>query len=204
MTDNRLYAPSVARNRDPILEVLRSVLPARGEVLEIASGSGEHAVHFAMHLPDLIFQTSDADARARESITAWIESSGLANVNPPLALDAARAPWPIDRADAVVCINMIHISPWSSTEGLVAGAASILPPGAPLFLYGPYKREGAHTASSNAEFDASLRAKNVEWGVRDLEAVAACAVAHGFTGPEIVEMPANNLSLIFRRRAETA
>lgn len=204
MTDNRLYAPSVARNRDPIVEVLRSVLPARGQVLEIASGSGEHVVHFATHFPTLTFCPSDADARARESITAWIESSGLANVNPPLALDATRAPWPIDRADAVVCINMIHISPWSSTEGLVAGAASILPPGAPLYLYGPYKREGAHTALSNAEFDASLRGKNAEWGVRDLEAVVACAAAHGFAGPEIVEMPANNLSLIFRRRAETA
>lgn len=200
MTDDRLFAPAAARNRDPILRVLRGVLPTSGLVLEIASGSGEHVVHFATHLPTLTFCPSDADARARDSIAAWISRSGSTNIRAPLALDAARTPWPIDRVDAIVCINMVHISPWPATEGLFDNAAAILPAGAPLYLYGPYKRSGAHTAQSNAEFDASLRAKDASWGVRDLEAVAACAASRGFSGPEIVEMPANNLSLIFRRR----
>ena len=192
-------APAAARNRQPILEVLRPRLPARGLVLEVASGTGEHAVHFAAALPGLDFQPSDPDADARASIDAWVADSGLANLRPALALDAAAPGWPVAAADAVLCCNMIHISPWASAAGLVAGAASILPPGGLLYLYGPYRRNGRHTAPSNAAFDEDLRRRNPAWGVRDLEAVAALAAGSGFGTPEVVEMPANNLSVLFRR-----
>jgi SAM-dependent methyltransferase len=198
MTDRRLHAPATSRNREPILAVLRRHLPASGLVLEIASGSGEHAVHFATALPQLVLQPSDPDPEARASIDAWIASSGLNNVRPALALDVMQEPWPADEAAAVLCINMVHISPWSATEALVRGAARILPPGGVLCLYGPYKRDGAHTAPSNEAFDASLRARNPDWGVRDLEAVAALAAAHGFAAPTVEPMPANNFSLVFR------
>jgi SAM-dependent methyltransferase len=198
MTDRRLHAPATSRNREPILAVLRRHLPVRGLVLEIASGSGEHAVHFAAALPQLVFQPSDPDPDARASIDAWIASSGLNNVRPALALDVTQEPWPVDEAAAVLCINMAHISPWSATEALVRGAARILPPGGVLYLYGPYKRDGARTAPSNEDFDASLRARNPDWGVRDLEAVAALAAAHGFGEPTVERMPANNFSLVFR------
>ncbi|CAH0288546.1 DUF938 domain-containing protein [Roseomonas sp. CECT 9278] len=197
MTDARREAPAVARNRDAILAVLRGILPARGLLLEVASGSGEHALHFAPALPDLTFQPSDPDADARASIDAWC--AGVANIRPALALDAAAADWPLAQADAVLCINMIHIAPWTACAGLMRGAARILPPGAPLVLYGPFKRGGAHTAPSNADFDDSLRARDPEWGVRDLEAVAAEADAAGFGPPAITAMPANNLTLAFRR-----
>jgi len=197
--DRRLYAPATQRNRDVILDVLRAHLPARGLVLELASGSGEHAVHFAAGLPDLTFQPSDPDGGARGSIDAWMAGAGLANIRPALALDAAASSWPIAAADAVLCINMIHISPWGATRGLIAGAARVLAPGGVLYLYGPYKRDGAHTAPSNESFDRSLRGQNPEWGVRDLEAVVAEAAASGFAAPTIVAMPANNLSLVFRR-----
>ena len=203
MNDSRLSSAATARNRGPILDVLRAVLPTKGLVLEIASGAGEHVVHFAAHLPTLTFCPSDPNAEARESALAWIAFSGVTNVAAPLALDAARTPWPIAHADALICINMVHISPWSATEGLFNGARAILPAGAPLYLYGPYKRGGAHTAPSNAEFDLSLRARNDSWGVRNLEEVADCAARNGFAGPEIVEMPANNLSLIFRLSSKT-
>jgi hypothetical protein len=199
MTDHRQHAPAAARNRDPILTVLRDVLPRAGTVLEIASGSGEHILHFAQALPDLTFQPSDPNPEARQSIAAWAAESGLANLRPPLALDAAPPPWPIAAADAVLCINMIHISPWAATEGLMRGAAAILPPGAPLYLYGPYRRAGVPTAPSNEDFDRSLRSRDPAWGLRDLEAVAALAAAAGFTGPVVTEMPANNLSVVFRR-----
>ncbi|QGM44772.1 DUF938 domain-containing protein [Methylocystis heyeri] len=204
MSDKRLYSAAAARNREPILSVLRGVLPARGLVLEVASGSGEHVVHFAAALPRVTFAPSDPGQKARESVAAWIASSGLENVQPPLALDAAQAPWPIARADAIICINMVHISPWAATMGLFENAAAILPTGAPLYLYGPYKRDGAHIAQSNADFDAGLRAQDPSWGVRDLEEVADLGRRAGFDGPETVEMPANNLSLIFRRRAPTS
>ena len=197
MTDPRRFAPAAARNRDPILAALRDVLPGRGVVLEVASGSGEHAVHFAAAFPALTFQPSDPDADARASIDAWAE--GVANIRPALALDAAASSWPVEGADAVVCINMIHIAPWSACEGLTRGAAAILPAGAPLVLYGPFKRGGRHTAPSNAEFDADLRARNPEWGVRNLEDVAALAAASGFGPPQVTEMPANNLVVVFRR-----
>ena len=199
MTDSRLFAPAVARNRDAILDVLRRVLPAKGLVLEIASGSGEHAAHFAAAFPDLVFQPSDPDRQARASIDAWSASSGLKNIRPALALDAARAPWPLARADAILCINMTHISPFSATEGLLRQAGEILPSGAALYLYGPYFREGVETAESNLAFDAWLRDQNSQWGLRDLGALARLAAESGFSAPEVVEMPANNVSAIFRR-----
>ena len=197
--DARRYAPSVARNKDAIAGVLARYLPSSGLVLEIASGSGEHAVHFASTFPALVFQPTDPSEEARASIAAWRQEAALPNMRAPLALDVTAAPWPINHADAVTCINMIHIAPWEATLGLVAGAARIIPPGGLLFLYGPYKRAGQHTAPSNAEFDASLRERDARWGVRDLETVAAEATAMGFAAPMIEAMPANNLSLIFRR-----
>ena len=196
--DLRKQAPATARNRDPILKVLKPHL--KGTVLELASGSGEHIVHFAQHAPDATFQPSDPDASARASIDAWASSLGLANVKPAAMLDASAPTWPVEQADTVVCINMIHISPWEATIGLVSGAARLLPAGGTLFLYGPYKRGGQHTAPSNEAFDRDfLRARNPAWGVRDLEAVTKLAGSLGFAAPDIVEMPANNLSLVFRR-----
>jgi SAM-dependent methyltransferase len=198
--DARLYAPSAARNREPILGVLRSHLPARGLVLEIASGSGEHIVHFAQNsAPELLFQPSDPDPGARASIDAWAAALGLSNIRPALALDAASPDWPIVHADAILCINMIHIAPWTAAVGLIRGAARILAPGGMLYLYGPYRRGGRHTAVSNELFDQDLRRRNPLWGVRDVEAVAALAAGEGFAEPLAEEMPANNLSLIFRR-----
>ena len=199
--DARLFAPSAARNRDPIWAVLRPELPASGLVLEVASGSGEHTAHFArLAGPQIVFQPSDPDAQARASIDAWGATSGLSSILPALALDAAADAWPIAHADVVVCINMIHIAPWTSTVGLVRGAVRVLPPGGLLFLYGPYRRGGGHTAPSNAAFDADLRRRDPAWGVRDLEAVAALSAAAGFGAPYIAEMPANNLCILFRRQ----
>jgi len=201
MTDDvRLVAPATARNREPITKVLRQHLPPEGLALEVASGTGEHIVHFASALSaDLSFQPSDPDAAARASIDAWVASAGVRNVLPAIALDASADAWPIQRADAVICINMIHIAPWEAAVGLVRGAARLLPGGGLLYLYGPYRREGRHTAPSNEAFDRSLRMQNPKWGVRDLETVAALAKQHGFCQPLIEEMPANNLSAIFHR-----
>jgi SAM-dependent methyltransferase len=201
LEDARLFAPAVARNRAPILAVLERVLPGQGLVLEVASGSGEHAAYFARAMPRLRWQPSDPDPRARASIAAFCAEEGLPNLLPPLDLDAAAATWPITAADAVICVNMLHIAPWSAARGLMAGAARVLPPKAVLFLYGPYKEAGRHTAASNEAFDADLRARDPRWGVRDLEAVAALARRHGFAHEESVVMPANNLSLVFRRRS---
>ena len=154
-SDARLHAPAAARNREPILGVLRPHLPERGLVLEIASGSGEHSVHFAAASgPNLIFQPSDPDPGARASIDAWAAALGLSNVRPAIALDAAAPDWPVERADVVICINMIHNAPWEAAVGLMRGAGRILAPAGVLFLYGPYRREGGHTAPSNAAFDA--------------------------------------------------
>jgi SAM-dependent methyltransferase len=197
--DARRFAPAVARNNAPITDVLARHLPPTGLVLEIASGSGEHALHFAAQFPALNFQPSDPDAAALASIAAWREEARLPNFLPPLMLDVMADAWPIQRADAVLCINMIHIAPWEATAALLQGAARILPPGAMLFLYGPFKQGGHHTAPSNAEFDASLRVQDMRWGVRDLEAVAEIARAAGFAAPVVEAMPANNLSLILRR-----
>jgi hypothetical protein len=202
MPDARRSSASTARNRQPILEVVRRVLPERGLVLEIASGAGEHAVFFASYLPELTFQPSDRDPGAVASVAAWAGDFALANVLPPLLFDV-RDPWPVSHADAVVAINMIHIAPWEACEALFAGASQILPAGAPVVTYGPYKVGGAHTAPSNEAFDATLRARDPSWGVRDVESVEAAAAAHGFLPIERVSMPANNLSLIFRRGAGT-
>jgi SAM-dependent methyltransferase len=200
-----LIAPAVARNREPILAVLRRVapspvLPARGLVLEIASGSGEHAVYFAAALPHLTWQPSDPDPEARESITAYRAAAQLPNLLPPLALDAVSPDWPATQTDMIVAINMIHIAPWAAAEGLMAGAERLLPDGGVLFLYGPFRERGQHTAPSNAAFDESLRARNREWGVRDLDDIVALASGHGLALEERVTMPANNLSVVFRRR----
>lgn len=199
MTSHRLQYPATSRNRDAILDVLRGVLPPAGLVLEIASGSGEHIVHFANALPGLTFQPSDPEDAARLSIAAWTMETGLTNIRPPLAIDVRREPWPIARADAMLCINMIHISPWEATQALMRNAGRILAKGAPLYLYGPYRQTDVVTASSNDAFDADLKSRNPAWGLRQLDDVAALAREAGFSGPEVTPMPANNLSVVFRR-----
>lgn len=197
--DDLRHAPATARNREPILKVLAPLLPPAGLVLEIASGSGEHIVHFARALPDLQWQPSDPDEGARRSIAAWTRQQGLANVRPPLALDAASQDWPIDHADAILCINMIHISPWEATEGLMRGAGKLLAAGGLLYLYGPYRRGDRPLEPSNAAFDADLGRRDPRWGLREVDAVAACAADQRLILERLVEMPANNLSLILRR-----
>lgn len=193
-------SPSTARNREPILQVLKPRLPPGGLVLEIAAGAGEHAAYCAAALPHLEWRPTDPDPEALASIAAWRDHAGLPNLLPPLRLDAADpAAWPVDRADAVVNINMLHISPWSAAEGLMAGAGRVLPPGGLLFLYGPYLERGVETAPSNLAFDESLRARNPAWGIRRLEDVTALAAAHGLALCERIAMPANNLALVFRR-----
>jgi hypothetical protein len=190
-------APAAQRNREPIREVLARHLPASGTVLTIAEGSGEHAVHFAQSFPALTWQPTDIDPEALASIEAWRVETGLANLAPPIALDVTTDPWPVTHADAITCINMIHISPWEATLGLFAGAARALASGALLYLYGPYKFGGTFTAPSNEAFDASLRSRDARWGVRDVKDLEAAAT--GFSLRELVSMPANNHSLIFRR-----
>jgi hypothetical protein len=199
MPDAKLHAPATARNRDPILAVLSRVLQPAGVVLEISSGTGEHAVAFATGLPWLEWQPSDIDARSLASIAAHRAESGPGNLRPPLILDAAAADWPVDRADAVVCINMIHIAPWTACVGMMAGAGRILPVGGILYLYGPFKENGTHSAESNARFDAELQSRDPAWGVRDIEAVIALAAEHGLRHVETAVMPANNRSVVFRR-----
>ncbi|WP_244827823.1 DUF938 domain-containing protein [Caballeronia sp. TF1N1] len=198
----RRRAPAAERNRDAILSVLTRVLPSAGVVLEIASGTGQHAVHCAAALPGIVWQPSDADAAARASIDAWREHAGLANLNAALALDVREDDWRIGEdagIAAVVCINMIHIAPWDAAEALFRGASRHLPAGGVLYLYGPYRRNGAHTAPSNEAFDTELRARDPRWGVRNLEAVEALGRSVGFALEEVVPMPANNFSLVFRR-----
>ncbi len=200
MTDQRRFAPATQRNRAPILNVLKEVLPARGLVLEVASGTGEHAIHFARALPGLVWQPTDPSRDARASIDAWIAQEGPSNVRKAIDLDASSEDWPVAQADAVVCINMIHISPWEATVGLMRGAGRTLPSGAPLFLYGPYKRAEVPLEPSNAIFDQGLKARDPRWALRELEEVSACAAEYGLERERVVEMPANNLSLVFRRR----
>jgi len=199
IADPRRSAPHVARNAAPIAAVLRDVLPERGLVLEVASGTGEHALHFARAFPGLRWQPTDPDPAARRSIEAWCGEAGLANLLPPLALDVRAAEWPVAAADAILAINMVHISPWSATEGLMRGAGRLLGSGAPLYLYGAYRQAGIATAPSNEAFDSWLRAQDPEWGVRELDEVAAAGEAHGLALDKIVPMPANNLSVIFRK-----
>jgi SAM-dependent methyltransferase len=201
-TDPRLYLPHVTRNREPILAVLRRVLPVRGLVLEVASGSGEHAAYFAKKLPSLFWEPTDSDPRALASIAAHRAAADAPNLLAPLCLDVMSEQWPVECADALVCINMIHITPWAATKGLIAGARRVLRAGGVVYLYGPYQIGGRHTAQSNEEFDAWLRTQNALWGVRDLADVADLATRHGFTLTETVPMPANNLSVIFRCGAQ--
>jgi hypothetical protein len=193
------HAPATARNRDVLVDALKTVLPNAGTVLEIASGTGEHVVHFARHFPKLVWQPSDADALGLASIAAWSVEAALPNVLPPLLLDASTPDWPVTQADAVLCINMVHIAPWAATLGLMAGAAHCLPSNGRLILYGPFLREGVETAPSNLAFDTNLKAQNPAWGLRTLEDVAGVAAGHGFMLEQVIDMPANNLTVIFRR-----
>ena len=193
------YAPATERNRDPIAVVLHETLPERGIVLEVASGTGEHSAYFAKLFSVLQWQPSDPDPDALASIEAWREEARLPNLLAPLLVDAAEEHWPVPHADAILCINMAHISPWAATEGLMRGAGRLLAAGAPLILYGPYRREGVSTAPSNEAFDLSLKARNPEWGLRDMDAMTAEAEKSGLHFERLVKMPANNLALIFRR-----
>jgi hypothetical protein len=192
------HAPATARNREPIREILARYLPSSGCVLEIASGSGEHAVHMARAFPSLAWQPSDVDPVALASIGAWRAEAGLPNLRAPIALDVTQ-PWPVDAVEAITCCNMIHIAPWPATLALLAGAARVLPVGGLLYTYGPYRFGGTFTAPSNAEFDASLRSRDPRWGVRDVVDLEAAAGTHGLALEATIEMPANNHSLIWRR-----
>jgi SAM-dependent methyltransferase len=193
------HAPATERNRRPILEVLRPLLRDGALVLEVASGTGQHAAFFAGELPGVVWQPSDADPDNLASIEAWRGEAALANLREAVVLDATAEWWPIARADAVVCINMIHIAPWAACEGLVRGAGRVLGEGGVLHLYGPFRIGGALPAPSNVAFDASLRARDPAWGVRELDEVTALAGAQGLVREAVVAMPANNHSVVFRR-----
>lgn len=201
MTDHRRSAPHVARNAAPIAAVLTEILPPRGLVLELASGTGEHILHFAREFRKLLWQPSDPEPAALRSIEAWRAESGLFNLLPAISLDARASDWPVPAADAILCINMVHISPWAATVGLLRGAGRLLDPGAPLCLYGPWRRAGVETAASNKAFDADLKARNPDWGLRDLDEAVAEAAQHGLALDRVIEMPANNLSVVLRKSA---
>jgi hypothetical protein len=198
--DERLYAPATERNREAILSVLKSVLALHGKVLEIASGTGEHVTFWAPHFPALTWQPSDPDPMHLASIEGWMEQFPSANILPPLQIDVTNDDWGIDSVDVILCINMVHIAPWEACLGLLRGAQSILSKGGLLCLYGPFKQQGKHTAPSNEAFDFSLRAQDPSWGVRDLEAVLEIAQKHDLHLQQVIPMPANNLSVVFRRR----
>lgn len=198
--DPRFSSPAALRNRDPIADLLRDVLPQNGTVLELASGSGEHVIHFAALFPELVWQPSDPSPEARASIAHRVKGDTITNVLPPLDIDASSQSWPIARADAMIAINMIHISPWPATQGLLRSAGQLLPAGGALFLYGPYRRQGQPLVASNVEFDASLRARNPEWGIRLLEDVQSLADQSGLTLSSVTELPANNLGVVFTRQ----
>ncbi len=193
------HAPAALRNREPIFEVIGSVLPSAGTVVEVASGSGEHVTFFAEKMPQLSWQPTDIDPDALASIDAHVADTGLSNVNAALRLDTREEPWPISEAAAMICFNMVHISPWASTVGLIAGAGRVLPVGAPLITYGPYKFDGELPAPSNQAFDQSLRTRNSDWGIRDIVDMTRLAEAAGFTREAVHAMPANNHTVIFRR-----
>ncbi len=195
----RRSAPAALRNREPIAEVLAEWLPERGLVLEIASGTGEHAVYFAERFPTLDWQPSDIHPDALTSIAAWRETAALPNLREPLRVDAASPDWPIDSADAVLSINMVHISPWTSALGLLDGAARLLSAGSPLILYGPWLKDGLETAPSNLEFDADLRRRDPAWGLRHVDDFAAAAEPRGFALAQVRPMPANNLMMLWRK-----
>ncbi|HEX5605143.1 MAG TPA: DUF938 domain-containing protein [Candidatus Binatia bacterium] len=200
LPDGRLVVSSADRNRGPILNVLERVLPKTGLVLEIASGTGQHVVHFAQALKGLSWQPTDMDAACRRSISAWLVTADLANVRQPLDLDVRALPWRVPTLDAIVCLNLIHIAPWSVATALFAGAALAVRESGLLYLYGPYSVQGRHTSPSNAAFDSALRAENLEWGLRDLKEVESLAKDQGFDLAETIEMPANNFSVLFRKR----
>ena len=199
----RRSAPAALRNREPIAEVLGNWLPKSGLVLEIASGTGEHAVHFAEAFPNLEWQPSDLHPDALSSIAAWRRAANLANLREPIVVDASKKDWPLARADAVLSINMVHISPWASALGLIEGAARILPPEGPLILYGPWLKDDIATVASNLAFDADLKARDREWGLRRVEDFEAAAHKRGFFLEQTRAMPANNLMLLLRRAAPT-
>lgn len=199
MANELLTSPAAERNKDPILTVLETVLPARGSVLEIASGTGQHVCFFAAELPGIRWQPTEPDAAHREAIGFRIRDAGLSNVEAPIDLDVHMPVWPVAPAyDAILCINMVHISPWSATNALCLGAARHLPPGGKLVLYGPYLENGA-AVQSNLDFDATLKRRNLEWGLRELEDVRRVAALHGLQRQQVVRMPANNLTVIFSR-----
>jgi hypothetical protein len=198
--DAKRSAPAALRNREPIADVLAEWLPSIGIVLEIASGSGEHALHFAERFPTLEWQPSDIHPDALDSIRVWRDSAGLANIREPIAIDSASPDWPVERADAVLSINMVHISPWASALGLIAGSARVLPPGAPLILYGPWLKDDIPTAPSNLAFDADLKRRDSQWGLRRVEDFAVAADAEGLDLVQTRPMPANNLMLLLKRR----
>jgi SAM-dependent methyltransferase len=195
------FSAAAERNKGPILEVLGHVLPPRGLVLEVASGTGQHVVHFAAALPGSTWQPTEREADLLEEIDARVRAAELANVRPAAVLDARTVPMSIEAADAVVCINLLHISPWAATLGLMAGAAAALPPGGVLFVYGPFRIDGRHTSDGNVRFDTELRARDPAWGIRDTRDVCAAAADAGFVLERTVPMPANNLSLVFRKVA---
>lgn len=194
------FAPATQRNRDAIADILRDILPSKGRALEIASGTGEHIVHFAQQFPDISWQPSDPDGNALKSIAAWSDESEAENILPPIQIDAASAQWGAERPDFILCINMVHIAPWAAAIGLMAGAAAILPENGLLYLYGPYKEEGVPLAPSNANFDQSLKSRNPDWGLRLLSDMKQLGQQHGLQLKERIEMPANNLSLIFQKQ----
>lgn len=200
-SEAKRFAPATQRNRAYIIDVLGPILPDHGTVLEIASGTGEHIVHFARAFPDLTWQPSDYDLSGLASIAAWSAEARLPNILPPIQLDASSTDWPIAQADVILCINMAHISPWAATEGLFGGAGRLLAVGAPLYLYGPYREAAVPTAQSNEAFDASLKERDPAWGLRHLEDVIALGAENGFVLDRRIAMPANNLSLIFRKTA---
>jgi len=195
------FAPAAERNRQPILDVLRRVLPPAGLVLEVASGTGQHVLFFSEHLPALQWQPTDTSSDALRSIGAWVDEAARENLLPPLELDVRWPDWPVTTADALMCINMIHISPWETTDALFRGASELLTGGSHLITYGPYRLHGAHTAPSNAAFDESLRSRNARWGIRDIDELTELGSRTGFTLQERVDMPANNMTLVWTRSA---
>ena len=202
--DQRLIFPATERNRGPIGDLLSQLLPVSGAVLELASGSGEHAVFFQKRFPNLHWQASDPDPDHRASIDAWIRHEGLNHVmSPALNLDVEKRPWPLPRGmasalNAVVCINLLHISPALCTTAVLEESALLLPSGAPLIIYGPFMRDGTHTSASNAAFDQSLRERNPQWGLREINTITSLAASSGFKLDAVVPMPANNLTLVLR------
>lgn len=198
--EDQKHAPATMRNRDAIVEVLGGVLPDEGTILEVASGTGEHAVYFGQKFPNLTFQPSDPDPECCRSIAAWRKRAEAQNVLPPIQLDALADKWSIDQPAAILCINMIHISPWEASVGLFRKAAMLLSVGAPLYLYGPYFRDDVAPAQGNLEFERSLKSRNLQWGIRDVADMDALAAKTGFERNGLIDMPVNNISLIYHKK----